>query len=118
MLACTTATAVGAVLLPLVAGGGWVLWILVFLWGGFAYGTYTVALIELGDRFTGGLLLAGNAAFAMMWGVAGLIGPSSVGAAMDLAGPIGLPLVLGAMFVALGLAFWRRPRLDNATPIA
>jgi MFS family permease len=117
MLVCTTATAVGALLLPLVAGGGWVLWILVFLWGGFAYGTYTVALIELGDRFTGGLLLAGNAAFAMMWGVAGLIGPSSVGAAMDLAGPSGLPLVLGTMFVALGLAFWRRPRLDKSTPI-
>jgi hypothetical protein len=53
----------------------------------------------------------------MMWGVAGLIGPSSVGAAMDLAGPSGLPLVLGTMFVALGLAFWRRPRLDKSTPI-
>jgi MFS family permease len=117
MLACTTATALGALLLPLVDGGGWALWTLVFLWGGFAYGTYTVALIELGDRFTGGLLLAGNAAFAMMWGVAGLVGPSAVGAAMDLAGPVGLPLVLGVMFTAIGLAFWRRPRLDNATVI-
>jgi MFS family permease len=118
MLACTTATALGALLLPLADGGGWGLWTLVFLWGGFAYGTYTVALIELGDRFSGGLLLAGNAAFAMMWGVAGLVGPSSVGAAMDLTGPLGLPLVVGAMFAALGLAFWRRPRLDNPVPIA
>ena len=118
MLVCTTATALGALLLPLADGGGWVLWTLVFLWGGVAYGTYTVALIELGDRFTGGLLLAGNAAFAMMWGVAGLVGPSSVGAAMDLLGPIGLPLVLGSMFTALGLAFWFRPRLDKPTPIA
>ena len=118
MLACTSATAVGALLLPLVEGGGWTLWTLVFLWGGVAYGTYTVALIELGDRFTGGLLLAGNAAFAMMWGVAGLVGPSSVGAAMDLAGPVGLPMVLGSMFTALGLAFWLRPRLDKPAPIA
>ncbi|MFP4125649.1 MAG: MFS transporter [Alphaproteobacteria bacterium] len=118
MLACTSATAVGALLLPLADGGGWWLWTLVFLWGGVAYGTYTVALIELGDRFTGGLLLAGNAAFAMMWGVAGLVGPSSVGAAMDLIGPIGLPLVLGSMFTALGLAFWCRPRVDKPTPIA
>ena len=118
MLTCITATAVGALLLPLFESGGWGLWTLVFLWGGFAYGTYTVALIELGDRFTGGLLLAGNAAFAMMWGVAGLVGPSSVGAAMDAAGPVGLPLVLGVMFTALGLAFWRRPRLDTATPVA
>ncbi len=117
MLVCTTLTAAGALLLPLADVGGW-LWALVFVWGGLAYGTYTVALIELGDRFTGGLLLAGNAAFALMWGVAGLVGPSGVGVAMDLAGPLGLPLVLGTMFVALGLAFARRPALDKPRPIA
>jgi len=77
-----------------------------------------MALIELGDRFTGGLLLAGNAAFALMWWVAGLVGPSAVGGAMDLAGPIGLPLVLGAGFAVLALAFLRRPTLDKRAPIA
>jgi len=50
--------------------------------------------------------------------VAGLVGPSTVGAAMDVAGPVGLPLVLGTMFAVLGAAFWRRPPLDKPTPIA
>lgn len=30
---------------------------------------FTLALAELGDRFSGSLLLARNAAFALMWGV-------------------------------------------------
>ena len=117
MLLCAGATTLGALLLPLVDGGV-VLWALVFVWGGMAYGTYTVALIELGDRFTGGLLLAGNAAFALMWGVAGLVGPSSVGGTMDALGAVGLPLVLGVLFALLTLAFWRRPRLDKPAPMA
>jgi len=117
MLACTLATAAGGALLPVLGAGPW-LWAAVFLWGGVAYGTYTVALIELGDRFSGGLLLAGNAAFALMWGVAGLVGPTTVGVAMDLAGPPGLPAVLASGFAVLALAFWRRPRLDKRSAIA
>ncbi len=113
-LTCTLSTVAGAMLLPLVAEPGPWLWLLVFLWGGVAYGTYTVALVELGDRFTGGLLLAGNAAFAMMWGVAGLIGPTAAGIAIDLIGPHGLPLVAGLGYVALTVAYWRRrPPLDR-----
>jgi MFS family permease len=114
ILTCTFGTILGAALLPFVAEGGPLLWLLVFLWGGLAYGTYTVALVELGDRFTGGLLLAGNASFALMWGVAGLIGPSASGVAVDAIGPNGLPLVIAIVFVGLTLAFWRaRPRLDS-----
>lgn len=119
MRTCTTLTLAGALVLPLVATPGPALWLLVFLWGGLAYGVYTVALIELGDRFTGGLLLAGNAAFALMWGVAGLVGPAATGVAMDLAGPQGLPAVLGLLFAGIALAFWRRPaRLDRPATVA
>ncbi|TVQ35389.1 MAG: MFS transporter [Geminicoccaceae bacterium] len=114
-LTCTFATVAGAALLPAVAEPGPWLWLLVFLWGGFAYGTYTVALVELGDRFTGSTLLAGNAAFAMMWGMAGLVGPTASGIAIDAIGPNGLPLVVAIAFAALSLAYWyRRPPLDRA----
>jgi predicted branched-subunit amino acid permease len=54
-----------------------------------------------------------------MWGVAGLVGPTASGAAMDALGPIGLPLVLAVLFAGLTLAFWRRRRpLDSPAPIA
>ena len=119
MLACSLATVAGAFLLPLVSEPGPLLWLLVFLWGGVSYGTYTVALIVLGDRFEGSLLLAGNAAFALTWGVAGLVGPTATGAAMDLVGPQGLPLVLGLLFALLTAAFMtRRARLDSPAPVA
>jgi MFS family permease len=59
-------------------------------------------MVDLGDRFTGALLLAGNSAFGVMWGLGGIIGPSVAGVAMDLVGPEGLPLTLGALFVILG----------------
>ena len=47
------------------------------------------------------MLVAGNAAFAMMWGVGGLLGPPSIGAIMDLIGVQGLPITLGLLCIAL-----------------
>ncbi len=68
---------------------------MLFVWGAIAFGIYTIALVELGDRFSGALLLAGNGAFGMMWGIGGIFGPPVAGAAMDLIGPEGLPIILG-----------------------
>ncbi len=76
---------------------------MLFVWGAVAFGTYTVAMVELGDRFTGTLLLAGNSAFGLMWGIGGIIGPSVVGSAMNLIGPEGLPVTLGILFGILGI---------------
>ena len=47
------------------------------------------------------MLLAGNAAFAMMWGVGGVVGPPAAGSAMDMIGSIGLPVTLFAGFCLL-----------------
>ena len=74
-----------------------------FVWGAVAFGTYTVAMVELGDRFSGTLLLTGNSAFGIMWGMGGIIGPSIAGTAMDLMGPEGLPVTVGILFGLLGL---------------
>jgi hypothetical protein len=76
---------------------------MLFIWGAIAFGTYTVAMIDLGDRFTGALLLAGNSAFGVMWGIGGIIGPAVAGVTMDLIGSEGLPLTLGALFAILGI---------------
>ena len=97
-------TVVGSVLLSRWIEGSVLIWPMLFIWGAIAFGTYTVAMVDLGARFSGALLLAGNSAFGVMWGIGGIIGPSIAGIAMDLAGPEGLPLTLGVLFGALAVA--------------
>jgi hypothetical protein len=75
MLVCTVTTLAGCTLLPLAIRSTWLLWPLLFIWGGAAFGVYTVALTGLGDRYSGAMLLTGSAAFGLMWGVGGIIGP-------------------------------------------
>ena len=89
------ATMIGSLLLSLLIGESMLLWPMLFVWGAIAFGIYTIALVELGDRFSGALLLAGSGAFGMMWGIGGIFGPPVAGAAMDLIGPEGLPIILG-----------------------
>jgi MFS family permease len=101
LVGCAIMTVAGSLALPFAITKNVLLWPLLFLWGASAFGGYTVALAELGDRFSGSMLLAGNAAFAMMWGVGGLIGTPIAGGAMDLFGPNGLPASLGLFYFLL-----------------
>ena len=110
MLLCAL-TVAGAALLPLVIGTTTSTLALFFVWGSTAWGVYTLALIELGDRFKGALLLSGNAAFSLMWGIGGVIGPPVYGAAMTWLGPHGLPLMLGATYFILLVAGTMRSKL-------
>jgi len=61
MLMCTVTTLAGCALLPLAIRSIWLLWPLLFIWGGAAFGVYTVALAGLGDRYSGAMLLTGSA---------------------------------------------------------
>jgi MFS family permease len=97
-------TTTGSILIVWLIEGSLLIWPVLFFWGAIAFGTYTVAMVELGDRFSGTLLLAGNSAFGLMWGIGGIIGPSIAGTAMDLMGPEGLPVTLGILFFTLGVA--------------
>ena len=100
MLACTLASLAGCLALSS-SFGGWAIWPLIFVWGGVSFGIYTMALIQLGERFGGQALIAGNAAFAVVWGVGGLAGSPTVGGAMQLVGHQGLPLSLGLLSLVL-----------------
>jgi predicted MFS family arabinose efflux permease len=102
--------AVGALLLPLVAGSVVALSIHCFIWGGLIGVLYTLTLIELGRNFEGDQLLAGNAAFTVGWGLGGVMGPPLAGGAMQLFGHAGLPALLFVIFAGLNLA-WCLPRL-------
>ncbi len=108
-LGCVTATVLGCATIPILIETPLV-WPFIFVWGAVSYGIYTMAIIELGESFTGQMLVAGNAAFAMMWGVGGIAVPPVAGIAMGLFGPSGLPLTLGAICLALAvlsIARWR-----------
>jgi len=112
MLFCVLVSLVGCLLLPW-AFNSWLVWPLVFLWGGVSFGIYTMSLIQLGERFTGQALIAGNAAFAVAWGLGGIVGSPATGLAMQWFGHRGLPLALGflsCVLVLLLLAKMRRAR--------
>ena len=100
---CIVATVVGCALLPFVITSPLV-WPFLFVLGAVSYGVYTMAIIELGERFTGPALIAGNAAFALMWGVGGIAMPPLAGGAMSLFGAPGLPITLGLICLGLVVA--------------
>ena len=100
MLLCALASLAGCLLLPQIFDS-WLIWPLVFAWGGVSFGLYTISLIQLGERFTGQALIAGNAAFALVWGIGGMVGSPATGLAMQLIGHQGLPLSLGLLCCVL-----------------
>ena len=96
MLICALASLAGCLALPLTFGS-WFVWPLVFGLGGVSFGIYTLSLIQLGERFTGQALIAGNATFALVWGIGGIVGSPATGFAMQMFGHQGLPLSLGLL---------------------
>ncbi|MBY5697810.1 MFS transporter [Rhizobium leguminosarum] len=110
MLFCVLACLASCLLLPS-AFNSWLIWPLVFVWGGVSFGIYTLSLIQLGERFTGQALIAGNATFALVWGIGGIVGSPATGLAMQLIGHQGLPLSLGLLSCVLAaLLMARRSR--------
>jgi len=110
MLFCALASLAGCLLLYSIFDS-WLVWPLVFVWGGASFGIYTMALIQLGEDFSGQALIAGTAAFALAWGIGGMVGSPATGLAMQLLGHQGLPLSLGLLcgvLVALLAAKRRR----------
>lgn len=108
LIGCGLTCVVAALALPWLAGGTWGLWAVLFVWGGLVAGLYTIALIELGARYSGATLVSANAAVITAYGVGALVGPLLVGAAMDAVEPHGLSIALGGLAcVYLAVAIWR-----------
>jgi MFS family permease len=107
LVACATVSVIGPLLLGLLIGFAWVLWPLLFLWGGTMYGFYTQGIALLGESYPPEELSAANAVFVIVYCAGGIIGPSLGGVAMDLWAPNGLiaflsgaPLLLAIPLVA------------------
>ncbi len=98
MVCCGIATAVTAFAVPYVFGT-WALWPVLTVMGATSAGIYTVALGELGERFSGHDLVAGTASFSTMWGLGALAGSLTAGWSIAAFGPDGLPFTMGSIFL-------------------
>lgn len=74
-----------------------------FFWGGCVWGTYSVALVSMGRRFSGGYLVMINAAYVMVYTLANIVAPPMAGSAIDLWNPHGLMVVAATIAAAFTL---------------
>lgn len=95
---CAVIGVAGAMLLPSIGHDFALLLGVLFVWGGFIAGLYTIGLTHLGSRFSGADLASANAAFVMMYAFGMLTGPASLGAALDTGNPHALPYVIAGFF--------------------
>lgn len=98
MAGCGTLTCICSFLVPFVFGT-WALWPVLTVMGATSAGIYTVALGDLGERFSGHELVTGTAAFSTMWGLGALVGSLTAGWAIAGFGPDGLPFTMAAVFL-------------------
>ncbi len=116
MMGCAIMAALFMSLLPFVIGTPW-RWGTVILIGAFGYGVYTVALADLGDRFSGTQLVNGAASFAAVWGMGAFLGSVSGGWAMAFSSLWGLPGYLAVCYLLLGAGlYFRQHRSQNIQP--
>lgn len=74
--------------------------VFIFIFGGVLASLYALALILLGERFSGADLASATTVFGVMWGLGSIVGPPLGGHSMELWLPHGLPLMVGALFLA------------------
>ena len=94
------------------------MWLALFVMGGAAGGTYTLALVRIGDRFSGARLISANAYVGLLWGAGGLAGPLLGGAAMQAINPRGLMLFVaaGAFAFLVSMLYRGRPAAGATGP--
>ena len=86
------------------------------LWGGIAVALYTLALTELGARYSGAKLAEANAAVILAYGLGALVSPTAFGAAMEVAPPDGLLWLAAAVALGYVLLAAFRLRRRRAPP--
>ncbi|MFI3044679.1 MFS transporter [Pseudomonas coronafaciens] len=86
------------------------IWPCLAVLGAVAGGVYTLAIILIGEKFTGRDLITANASAGLLWGVGSLLGPLVSGVVMT-GNANGLPLTLSAaalLFVFFALQLLRK----------
>ena len=115
MAACGLLAGTSSLLVPFVFGT-WALWPVLTVMGATAAGIYTVALGELGERFSGHELVTGTASFSTMWGLGALAGSLAAGWSIAGLGPDGLPFSMAAVFLVFVLTVVASNRTGSRRP--
>jgi predicted MFS family arabinose efflux permease len=109
--------AANAVMLAMAADPARVLWGAGFVLGGFGGAVYTLAIVEMGHRLTGGGLVKAISALVVAYAVGTTAGPLLGGAVFTAGGLHGLAgLLLGLSLAGLGWCLWsgRQPNRPGA----
>lgn len=77
----------------------------VALAGTASFGLFTAALTLLGDRYSGGMLVAGSAAFALAYSIGSASGTAIFGSAMQVFSAAGGPIAIGLVVLVFSVAF-------------
>ena len=87
----------------------WLVWPIVFIWGGAGGSLYTLAMIDIGTREKGITLVNSTAVLVLTYTLGGLAASSVSGALIDWSPRLGVPLVL-IVVAGVGLAVLLRTR--------
>lgn len=109
--ACGLGLLLSTALLPWAVDWPLLLWPVLVLMGAFGGGLYTLAMIILGQRYTGADLVTANAALGVLWGIGNLAGPLLAGIGMRILDPNGLPLTLVLATLAFLWVLGRQRRM-------
>jgi MFS family permease len=109
MLVCAGVTLAAAALVPLVPQAPWLVWPIVFIWGGAGGSLYTMAMIDIGAREKGITLVNSTAVLVLTYTLGGLAASSFSGALIEWSPRLGFPLALIGV-AAVGLAVLLRTR--------
>lgn len=112
VLSIVLVVAIGTLFLPSVLQAGlWIAYPFIIVYGGFFSTLYALGVVLLGERFRGGELAAGSAAFTLMWASGIAIGPPVAGAFYDRFDTPGLILSVAgflAIFLVVAPFIWKR----------
>ncbi|HHG0472328.1 TPA: MFS transporter [Proteus mirabilis] len=93
---CGAITLLASLLLPIAMPHTLVIWPLLLVLGATAGAIYTIALVQIGQYFSGNDLMIANASAAMLWGIGNLSGPILAGAMSEISSSA-LPFLLVVM---------------------
>jgi predicted MFS family arabinose efflux permease len=83
----------------------------VFLYGGFGMPIYSLSVAHANDRLEPDQMVAASSSLMLAYGVGAILGPVTVGQAMEHLGPPGYFIYLAAAHALIGLfAIWRMIR--------
>ncbi len=100
LLLCALVGVAGAAAMPWALFDTRIFYTVLFIWGGFVGGLYTVGLAHLSTRYRDAELANANAAFVMLYSIGLILGPPVVGLGIDGLGVHGFAAALAGILAA------------------